>query len=87
MVHQLKLGTFGKIINGIRKEDIMNKREEKQMQSEVTRFRKELKDIGVKDETIELVLKDIYEYQTEQALKQIAEMQKRMIEMLEDKYE
>ena len=65
----------------------MNKREEKQMQSEVTRFRKELKDIGVKDETIELVLKDIYEYQTEQALKQIAEMQKRMIEMLEDKYE
>ena len=65
----------------------MNKKEEKQMQSKVIKFKKELKDIGVKDATIELVLKDIYEYQTEQALKQIDEIKKRMIEMLKDKYE
>lgn len=54
MVHQLKLGTFGKIINGIRKENIMNRE-------------KEIKHlIYLKSELIKATKKEIKKLQEEQ---------------------
>ena len=60
----------------------MNKQEKKELDRNVIRFKNQLKEVGVKDSTIELVLRDIQEYQEEQIAKQLQEMRERMLEVL-----
>ena len=61
---------------------MINKKQLKELDKNVIIFKKELKEAGVKDSTIELVLRDIQEYQEEQIAKQLQEMKERMLEIL-----
>jgi len=63
----------------------MKKKEIKELDKNVLKFKKELKEIGVKDKTIELVMKDIQEYQEEQTIKMLKEIQQRMFGVLKEK--
>ena len=60
----------------------MNKKQLKELDKNVIIFKNQLKEAGVKDSTIELVLRDIQEYQEEQIAKQLQEMRERMLEVL-----
>lgn len=60
----------------------MNKQEKKELDNNVKTFKKQLKEVGVKDSTIELVLRDIQEYQEEQIAKQLHEMRERIFAIL-----
>jgi len=52
-------------------------------QTEIKKFIKQLKEEGVKDETIDLMIKDMYEYQMTKALKEIREKIKKTIEEMQ----
>lgn len=62
----------------------MNKKEKKVLEDETKKFQRELRELGVKDKTIEFVMKDIQEFQIEQSMKMIKEMQQRMFEILKE---
>lgn len=63
----------------------MNKEEIKELEKATLKFKNELREVGVKEKTIELVLKDIQEYQQELMIKKFKEMQQRMFEILKEK--
>lgn len=60
----------------------MNKKEIKELDKNVIKFKKEMKDAGVKDSTIELVIRDIQEYQEQLIINQFLEMKERMLDLL-----
>ena len=60
----------------------MNKKELKELNKNVSKMVKELKNAGIKDSTIELIIKDIQEYQEQLIIKQFLETKEKISQML-----
>lgn len=63
----------------------MNKKQEKQYNKDVEKFIEELRQVGVKDDTISKVMEDISEYQQKQYEEMLKDMFIRFKEILKEK--
>ena len=63
----------------------MNKKQEKQYNKDVEKFIEELREVGVKDDTISKIMEDISEYQQKQYEEMLKDMFIRFKEILKEK--
>ena len=64
-----------------------NKRQFQKYEKDVDKFIKQLKEVGVKDDTIEKIMKDIKEYQQKQYEVMLNEMFVRFTKIIKEKLE